>query len=70
MWLIEMSYRNRRSFLKKHLRLSINWESTEENRTLFHQFTDQYLGGDGILFLRLIAKNTNPVIAGERRDEE
>lgn len=65
-WLIQMSYRNRRRFLKKHLRLSIHWELNDDNRALFSLFIDEYLGGDGILFLRLVAKNTNAVVTGER----
>lgn len=38
---------------------------TQHERRLFDTFADRYLGGDGILFLRLVAKNTNPVVAGE-----
>jgi len=38
---------------------------TQHERRLFDSFADRYLGGDGILFLRLVAKNTNPVVAGE-----
>ncbi|CAF4555169.1 unnamed protein product, partial [Rotaria magnacalcarata] len=38
---------------------------TQHERQLFDSFADRYLGGDGILFLRLVAKNTNPVVAGE-----
>ena len=59
-----MSYRGRRSFLKKHLRIALKLEFTASNRALFNEFTEKHLGGDGILFLRLIAKNTNPVVAG------
>lgn len=64
-WLVHMSYRGRRSFLKRHLRIhsKINFERIDED--LFDKFTKKYLGGDGILLLSLIAKNTNPVIAGK-----
>jgi hypothetical protein len=62
-----MSYRGRRSFLKKNLRISLDSNLIEENKDLFNKFADQYLGGDGILFVRLIAKNTNPVIAGKEK---
>jgi hypothetical protein len=62
-----MSYRGRRSFLKKHLRINLELELTNQNKDLFKKFVDEYLGGDGILFLRLIAKNTNPVIAGKKK---
>ncbi len=61
-----MSYRGRRSFLKKHLRITLELEFTAGNRALFNEFTEKHLGGDGILFLRLIAKNTNPVVVGRR----
>jgi len=60
-----MSYRGRRSFLKKHLRINLKLDFDEVDKQLFHKFAEEYLGGDGILFLRLIAKNTNPVIAGK-----
>ena len=60
-----MSYRGRRSFLKKHLRINREVAMTQHERRLFDSFADRYLGGDGILFLRLVAKNTNPVVAGE-----
>lgn len=60
-----MSYRGRRSFLKKHLRINREIAMTQHERRLFDSFADRYLGGDGILFLRLVAKNTNPVVAGE-----
>jgi hypothetical protein len=59
-----MSYRGRRSFLKKHLRLTLNVDFNKEDKKLLDKFADEHLGGDGILFLRLIAMNTNPVIAG------
>ena len=62
-----MSYRGRRSFLKKHLRIILDLEFVEEERKLFDRFTDRYLGGDGILLLRLLSKNTNPVIAGNKK---
>jgi len=62
-----MSYRGRRSFLKKHLRINLESDLIEENKDLFNKFVDQHLGGDGILFVRLIAKNTNPVIAGKEK---
>jgi hypothetical protein len=65
-----MSYRGRRSFLKKHLRINLDLEFTDQNRELFEKFADKYLGGDGILFLRLIAKNTNPVIAGKKKSND
>jgi hypothetical protein len=65
-----MSYRGRRSFLKKHLRINLELELTNQNKDLFKKFVDEYLGGDGILFLRLIAKNTNPVIAGKKEKKE
>ena len=61
-----MSYRGRRSFLKKHLRINRELAMTQHERRLFESFSDRYLGGDGILFLRLVAKNTNPVVAGKR----
>lgn len=61
-----MSYRGRRSFLKKHLRINRELAMTQHERRLFDNFADQYLGGDGILFLRLVAKNTNPVVAGRK----
>jgi len=64
-WLANMSYRGRRSFLKKHLRINRELAMTQHERRLFDTFADRYLGGDGILFLRLVAKNTNPVVAGE-----
>ncbi|CAF1404491.1 unnamed protein product [Rotaria magnacalcarata] len=64
-WLGQMSYRGRRSFLKKHLRINRELAMTQHERQLFDSFADRYLGGDGILFLRLVAKNTNPVVAGE-----
>jgi len=66
-WLGHMSYRGRRSFLKQHLRINLDLDITEEDRQLFNRFADRQLGGDGILFLRLIAKNTNPVIAGKKK---
>ena len=59
-----MSYRSRRSFLKKHLRINLDLEFNERNQEKFNQFAENYLGGDGILYLKLIEKNTNPVIAG------
>jgi len=65
MWLIQMSYRGRRSFLKKHLRLNHRVSMNAAELLSFNHFCETYLGGDGILFLRLVAKNTNPVIAGE-----
>ncbi|CAF1212564.1 unnamed protein product [Adineta ricciae] len=64
-WVGNMSYRGRRGFLKRHLRLSLQSELTDVEKNSFDGFVDRHLGGDGILFLRLIAKNTNPVIAGE-----
>ncbi|CAF0824263.1 unnamed protein product [Didymodactylos carnosus] len=64
-WLMQMSYRGRRSFLKKHLRINRQLCMTSDESSSFDAFGERYLGGDGILFLRLIAKNTNPVIAGE-----
>ena len=63
-----MSYRGRRSFLKKHLRISRELALTQHEGRLFDNFADQYLGGDGILFLRLVAKNTNPVVAGKKNN--
>jgi hypothetical protein len=65
-WLGHMSYRGRRSFLKKYLRIDLDLDLTKENGITFNKFVDEYLAGDGILFLKLIAKNTNPVIAGKR----
>ena len=65
-WLAQMSYRSRRSFLKKHLRLNLHLELNRNNQKSFNSFAEEYLGGDGILFLRLIAKNTNSVVAGTR----
>lgn len=65
MWLGQMSYRGRRGFLKKHLRINRELAMTQHERRLFDSFADRYLGGDGILFLRLVGKNTNPVVAGE-----
>lgn len=67
-WLGQMSYRGRRSFLKKHLRINRELAMTQQERRLFDSFADRYLGGDGILFLRLVAKNTNPVVAGKEMD--
>lgn len=64
-WVGSMSYRGRRGFLKRHLRLNLQSELTDAEKHLFDGFIDRHLGGDGILFLRLIAKNTNPVVAGE-----
>lgn len=65
-----MSYHGRRSFIKQHLRINLGLDFTEpEDKHLFNEFVDRYLGGDGILFLRLIAKNTNPVIAGKKNKE-
>ncbi|UJR09212.1 hypothetical protein I4U23_013460 [Adineta vaga] len=64
-WFGNMSYRGRRSFLKRHLRTNLELELTDADRHLFNGFVDRHLGGDGILFLRLISKNTNPVVAGE-----
>jgi hypothetical protein len=63
-----MSYHGRRSFIKKHLRINLELDLTEEHRHLFNGFVDQHLGGDGVLFLRLISKNTNPVIAGKKKE--
>ena len=65
MWLGQMSYRGRRGFLKKHLRINRELAMTQQERRLFDHFADRYLGGDGILFLRLVGKNTNPVVAGK-----
>lgn len=63
-----MSYRGRRGFLKQHLRINLGIEfKDQESREIFNKFADKHLGGDGILFLRLIAKNTNPAIAGRKR---
>lgn len=62
-----MSYRSRRSFLKKHLRINLGLEFNERNEEKFNKFAEKYLGGDGILFLKLIEKNTNPAIAGNSR---
>lgn len=67
-WLGQMSYRGRRSFLKKHLRINRELAMTQQERHLFDSFADRFLGGDGILFLRLVAKNTNPVVAGKEID--
>lgn len=64
-WLIQMSYRGRRSFLKRHLRINSKINFNRIDHDLFNKFTNKYLGGDGILFLQLIAKNTSPVIAGK-----
>jgi len=64
-WLMNMSYRGRRGFLKKHLRINKELAMTQHERRMFDSFAEKYLGGDGILFLRLVAKNTNPVVAGE-----
>lgn len=63
-WLQQMSYRGRRSFLKRHLRINRDLSMTQHQRNLFDSFCERYLGGDGILFLRLVGKNTNPVVAG------
>jgi hypothetical protein len=62
-----MSYRGRRRFLKKHLRINLDLDFKGDERHLFNGFADRHLGGDGILFLRLIAKNTNPVVAGREK---
>jgi hypothetical protein len=62
-----MSYHGRRSFLKKHLRITLELDLAKEDRHVFNDFVDRHLGGDGILFLRLIGKNTNPVIAGTKK---
>ena len=63
-----MSYRARRSFLKKHLRISLRLNvNTKRNAETFDLFAEKYLGGDGILFLRLIEKNTNPAMAGKEK---
>jgi len=64
-----MSYHNRRSFLKKHLRINLELDFDEIDKDLFNKFTDKHLGGDGILFLKLIVKNTNPVIAGKNKEK-
>lgn len=63
-----MSYHGRRSFIKKHLRINLELDLNEEHRYLFNGFVDKHLGGDGVLFLRLISKNTNPVIAGKKKE--
>ena len=63
-WLARMSYRGRRGFLKMHLRTNLQTDIPQQQRRLFNTFTERYLGGDGILFLRLVAKNTNVVVAG------
>lgn len=60
-----MSYRARRSFLKRHLRINLGLKFNRKDNENFNYFTEKYLGGDGILFLRLIEKNTNPAIAGK-----
>lgn len=65
LWLGDMSYRGRRGFVKQHLRINLQLDLNKEDRGLFNLFHDKYLGGDGILFLRLIGKNTNPVVAGK-----
>jgi hypothetical protein len=65
MWLGHMSYRGRRSFLKKHLRINLKLDLIGKEGDIFNRFADEHLGGDGILFLKLIGKNTNPVIAGK-----
>ena len=69
-WLGQMSYRGRRSFLKKHLRISRELTMTQRERRLFDSFVDRHLGGDGILFLHLVAKNTNPVVCGKQNEKE
>ena len=68
-WNSELAYSNELSrsakFLKRHLRINSKINFSRIDHDLFNKFTNKYLGGDGILFLQLIAKNTSPVIAGK-----
>ncbi|CAF1073386.1 unnamed protein product [Didymodactylos carnosus] len=68
-WLTIMSYRGRHREIKRHLRicakLEFNKKKNVDIKHLLDIFIDDYLRGDGILFVKLIQKNAGIVVAGE-----
>ncbi|XP_067931193.1 innexin unc-9-like [Watersipora subatra] len=63
-WLWILFATNRRSYIKKYLKVFDKYKKGED-RDRLRAFCDKYLRQDGHFALRMIGKNTNEVIVGE-----
>ncbi|KAI0986437.1 hypothetical protein GJ496_002453 [Pomphorhynchus laevis] len=72
-WTLLMTRRGRLSYVRRHLRLQeLAGGSRQHLRypsplsdSRFEKFFNSYLGGDGVLLLRLVGKNSSRTLAGE-----